>query len=161
KRLGKALRKAERDGVNAQGLAVIRLLLLSGARKSEIEWLRWDEIDAERGLIRKRRSKTGPKVMMLSAPMRAIIEAQPRRRDCPWVFPASSGESHYVGTPRIWKKIREMAKVEDVRLHDLRHSAASFALASGLSLELIGGLLGHAQPRTTARYAHLAADDQR
>jgi integrase len=140
-------------------LAIIRLLLLSGARKTEIEGLRWDEIDAERGLIRKAHSKTGPKVMMLSEPMRAIIEAQPRLSESPWVFPGRSGKGHYVGTPRIWKKVRERAKVEDVRLHDLRHSAASFALASGLSLELIGGLLGHAQPRTTARYAHLAADD--
>ena len=87
-----------------------------------------------------------------------ILEALPRRSNSPWVFPGRSAESHLSSVYHLWLDVRARAGLEDVRLHDLRHSFASRALALGEALPVIGKLLGHSDIETTARYAHLARD---
>lgn len=181
-RLGKAIEAAEADGRNAMGLAVIRLLVTTGARKGEIEALRWDEIDFERSALTLRESKTGAKVVAIGAEALALLSKLKERTKSerlkaeakakavgeelpppsPYVFPATKGAAlHWTGTKRIWEEVRTKAGLSDVRLHDLRHTYASLAVGAaggGQSLAVIGKLLGHKDVRTTARYAHLADD---
>ncbi len=184
-RLGEAIEAAGLEGRNAMGLAVIRLLTTTGARKGEIEALRWDEVDFERSALRLSDSKTGAKVVAIGAPALALlselaakaeaerealaIEAKAEGKTVPppspYVFPASRGEAgHWTGTKKVWEAVRAKAGLADVRLHDLRHTYASLAIGAaggGQSLAIIGKLLGHKDVRTTARYAHLADDPVR
>lgn len=158
--LGEALRAFEAEKANAAAIAVIRLLTFTGARKSEITGLRWSEVDLERSCLRLADSKTGAKVIPLAPPALAILSDLDNSRDgeSPFVFPAETGDGHFQGTEKVWRKVRVKAGLADVRLHDLRHSFASVGLLAGDSLPLIGKLLGHADVKTTARYAHLAED---
>ena len=163
-RLGESIEQAAREGVNAKGLAVIRLLSLTGARKGEIEALRWSEVDFERGCLRLGDSKTGQKVVPVGAGPLALLSglASEPQGTSPFVFPAAGDcLSHYTGTPKVWLRVRALAELSDVRLHDLRHTFASLAAARGESLLMIGKLLGHTDVKTTARYAHLADDPVR
>jgi integrase len=160
-RLGAVLEAMEAEGAHRYGLAVMRLLALTGARKGEIEGLRWREVDLERGALRLADSKTGEKVLTLSPGAAAIVAGLTRHADSPFVFPAGKGGGHYQGTPKVWEAARARAKLEGVRLHDLRHTFASFGAAGGFGLPVIGALLGHKQAATTARYAHLADDPLR
>jgi integrase len=160
-RLGEALTAAEHKGINPAMIAAIRLLLLTGCRKSEILGLRWDWVDNERGLLRLPDSKTGAKTIPLGAPAVEILAGLPRRACCPWVLPAARGDGHLVGLPRAWRKIAKAAGLAGVRLHDLRHGFASAAVADGSSLYILGKVLGHTQARTTEKYAHLDADPVR
>lgn len=156
-RLKAALTAAEAAGANKHGLNVIRLLTLTGARKSEIEGLRWSEVDFERACLRLADSKTGARVVPLGAAAQAALEDLPRAKGSTFVFPAKSDpKRHYVGTPKVWEKVRMAADLADVRLHDLRHTFASFGVAGGLSLPLIAAILGHRDVKTTQQYAHLA-----
>jgi integrase len=159
-KLGDALTKAERSGMNRDMVAAIRLLLLTGARKSEILGLRWDWVDFERTCLRLPDSKTGAKVIPLGAPALKIIADIPRAKGKNWVFPATKGEGHLVGLPSVWQKIVEAAGLKGARLHDLRHGFASVAVADGSSLYLVGKVLGHTQARTTEKYAHVANDPE-
>jgi len=137
----------------------LRLLLLTGARKSEILELRWSEVDLERGVLKlpARRHKSGvcsgDKVVTLSAPAIDLIAARPRLG--PFVFPSSRGGGHVVGVHKLWRKLMAQAGLTDVRPHDLRHTFASFAAADGASLLTIAKALGHSQTRTSERYSHL------
>ena len=135
-------------------VAVVRLLIYTGARKGEIETLRWEHVEPDRLLLAD--SKTGPKTIWLNTPARAVLDSWSIGRDrSGFVFPGRTrGGWHKVDN--AWQAIRRHAALPDVRLHDLRHSFASVAIADGISLTLIGRLLGHALPETTARYAHLA-----
>jgi len=160
-RLGEAFTKAEREGLNRNSLAILRLLLLTGARRNEIASLKWDHVDFERKALRMPDSKTGAKVVPLGAPALEILGKLPRKRGSAWVFPAATGKGHHVGMPRVWRKLRASARLEDVRMHDLRHGFASIAVADGDSLYLVGKVLGHAQAETTQRYAHLQLDPVR
>jgi integrase len=157
-RLANALAAAERDGANAHGVAVIRLLAFTGARKSEIEGLRWSEVDLDHGCLRLADSKTGFRIVPLGPPALACLQGLPRDDTSPYVFPSQGGAAHYIGTPRIWKRVKDAASLQGVRLHDLRHTYASFGVASGLSLPLIAAILGHRDVKTTQQYAHLADD---
>ena len=74
------------------------------------------------------------------------------------MFPAMKGNGHYVGLPKAWARIRKLAGLENVRIHDFRHSFASVGAGAGMGLQVVGKLLGHADPKTTARYAHIADD---
>lgn len=156
RRLGEALDQIERSGAPEAGIAIIRMLALSGARKGEIEQLTWKEVDLHTGFLRLVKSKTGAKLIPITGPMRAILEKQSEHGTVGYVFPSISNDTYFQGTPKLWLRARKLAGLEDVRLHDLRHSAASFGLAGGLGLEVIGKLLGHADLKTTRRYAHLA-----
>lgn len=156
--LGNALRDVANNSGNPSAIVIIKLLIFTGARKGEIETLKWREVDFEDGYIRLEDSKTGQKAIPLNAgALQALNEVSPIR-DSEYVFPASRGEKHYVGTPKVWRRIREMAGIGDVRLHDLRHSFASVAVSGGASLPIIGALLGHTDSATTQRYAHLHDD---
>lgn len=157
-RLGEAFARADALAMNRNSLAILRLLVLTGARRNEIASLRWEHVDFERKALRLPDSKTGAKVVPLGAPALAVLNGLPRKKGSPWVFPATTGKGHHVGMPRIWRKLKAMAKLNDVRMHDLRHGFASTAVAGGSSLYLIGKILGHAQQATTARYSHLELD---
>jgi integrase len=135
---------------------ILLLLLLTGCRYSEVAGLRWDEVQAESGLIMLKEGKTGARPVYVSEAARDVIAGVKRFDRATWVFPASRGNGHYQGTPKIWRLIAASAGLKGVRIHDLRHTFASTALAEGVSLELIAKLLGHRELRTTARYAHLA-----
>jgi integrase len=158
-RLGEVLRKLEAKGAESPSvIGAIRLLVLTGARRSEILNLRWQYVDLERGLLRLPDSKTGAKVIHLGAPVIQILAGLRRHCDC--VLPTASG-SRPVSLSRPWSRIRKEAGLADVRVHDLRHSFASVGAGAGLGLPIIGKLLGHRAAATTARYAHLADDPVR
>ena len=159
--LGEGLRRAEAEGENPSALAILKLLVFTGARKGEIETLKWPEIDFEAGYLKLADSKTGQKAIPLNAGALQVLSDQKLLQGSDYVFPAYRGEGHYEGTPKVWKRIRSMAGIESVRLHDLRHSFASIAVSGGASLPIIGALLGHANSSTTQRYAHLSDDPLR
>ena len=153
-RLGGVLRETENEMPSA--VAAIRLLLLTGCRLSEIQFLIWEYVKDD--CIELPDAKTGGRVVPLGPEARAVLSALPREDGNPWVIAGKLPGSHLTDLQRPWRRIRERAGLEDVRIHDLRHSFASRALALGESLTMIGKLLGHTQVQTTARYAHLARD---
>ena len=141
-------------------MAAIRLLTLTGCRKSEVLTLRWSDVDLEAGEFRLSDAKTGPRAVQLPPTAVRLLETVPRRKDSPWVFPGRSRDGRYSddGLNHVCQTVRSKAGLNDVRLHDLRHSFASCALALGETLPVIGKLLGHSDIETTARCAHLAHD---
>lgn len=162
KRVGDALRAAEANEP-WQAIAAVRLLLFTGCRRGEILGLRWEYIDYDNSVILLPASKTGRKTIYLTAPVLTILAGLPRKPGNPWVLPSrlAVNDRPFEGVGHVWQRVRREADLEHVRLHDLRHTFASKGVNLGLSLPLIGGLLGHALPTTTARYAHLAADPTR
>ena len=161
-RLGAVLAEAERTRTeSAQVIAAIRLLAFTGCRLSEILELRWDHVDLERACLRLPTSKTGTKTVRLSPPALEVLNGIERQPSNPYVLAGSKPGTHFSNLPRPWQRIRKQAGLEGVRLHDLRHSFASVGAAGGLSLPMIGALLGHTQAATTQRYAHLADDPLR
>ena len=159
RRLGAVLREAERTGaVAASAIAAIRLLMLTGCRLSEIMTLRWDQVIQEAGELRLPDSKTGAKVVHLGEPAVAVLRGIVHKEDNPWVITGRRPGSRLASLHFPCGRIRKQAVLEDVRLHDLRHSFASGGLLVGEGLPMIGKLLGHSQVQTTARYAHLADD---
>ncbi len=159
--LGDALNAAEREGFNPVAIAAIRLLVMTGARKAEILTLRWKWVDFERSCLRLPDSKTGAKVVPLGAPALELLASLPRVENNPYILPGKKAGGHFVGLQKAWARLRERAGLPDVRVHDLRHSFASVAVAGGESLYLIGKVLGHRQARTTEAYAHLQDDPVR
>ncbi|MFN3213738.1 MAG: tyrosine-type recombinase/integrase [Henriciella sp.] len=153
-RLGEVLKNWESRANAKQAVTIIRLLSLTGARRSEISELKWSEIDFDQGFLRLGDTKTGMSIRPISKLALDLLDLQPREHE-KWVFPASTGPAAYQGLGKIWRQIRIEAGLEDVRMHDLRHSFASFGAAKGLSLPMIGALLGHKSFATTQRYAHL------
>jgi integrase len=142
-------------------IAAIRLLILTGARCGEIQTLRWDWVDLEGGRLNLPDSKTGEKTVPLGAAALAVLRAIPRIHGNPHVIVGGKVGAALVNLKDPWSVIREAAGIEDVRIHDLRHSFASVGAASGLSLPIIGAILGHTQASTTQRYAHLSNDPLR
>ena len=153
-RLGEVLAEAESEMPSA--VAAFRLLLLTGCRLSEIQFLRWEYVRDD--CIELPDAKTGGRVVPLGPEARAVLADLPREEGNPWVIRGKLPGTHLTDLQRPWRRIRARAGLEDVRIHDLRHSYASRALALGESLTMIGKLLGHTQVQTTARYAHLARD---
>jgi integrase len=149
--------EANRTG-NPYPAAAIKLLLLTGARRSEITGLQWQHVDFERQCLRLPDSKTGAKVVYLNAPALEVLATLPRMSSSAHVFPGKRESRSLVGIDKVWFRVRAAAGLRDVRLHDLRHSFASMGVAGGLSLPIIGALLGHKHAATTARYSHLSAD---
>jgi integrase len=141
--------------------AAIKLLLLTGCRRGEIVNLLWEHVDFEHGCLRLPDSKTGAKVVYLNAPARALLQTLPCIEGNPRVIPGTRVESASAAIDNVWPSVRKAAGLAGVRLHDLRHSFASVGAAGGLSLPIIGALLGHKHATTTARYAHLSADPLR
>ncbi|HVV27366.1 MAG TPA: tyrosine-type recombinase/integrase [Rhizomicrobium sp.] len=154
--MGKALTELEAEGVNPTGINVLRLLLLTGARPSEIESLRWSEVDQQGRCLRLAHSKTGYSVRPLSPPALDLINAQPRRLKSPFVFPASRGEGHFIGSKKIWEQARERAGLPHRVRYHARHAIASIALSEGIDVASVAAMMGHKGPRTTlAIYAHV------
>ena len=143
------------------GIAAIRLLVLTGCRKNEIVTLRWDDIDRTAGEIRLRDSKTGARRIPLTPAVEWVLAGIPRIEGNPWVIPGKNPGDHLKNLDQIWLRLRPRAGLDNVRIHDARHSYASRALALGESLPMIGRLLGHRKVTTTARYAHLARDTEK
>ncbi len=158
--LGKALDALEARGTSNYAAMAIRLLAMTGCRKAEVLTLQWSHVDFERSCLRLPDSKTGAKVVPLGQTAMRLFDKIKRQADCPYVFPGANGK-HLVGLQKIWEGIRADAGLSDVRLHDLRHSFASMGVSDGLSLPIIGKVLGHTQVRTTQRYAHLSDDPVR
>ena len=161
-RLGAALsdmESAEHERELPQAIAAIRLLIFTGARLSEILTLKWDYVDLENYEIALPDSKTGKKTIHLGEPAVEILENLPRHVGNPYVIPGLKAGEHLIGLPHIWYRIREKAKLPDVRVHDLRHSLASSAIQAGLTLPFVGALLGHKELATTNRYVHLTKSD--
>ena len=159
--MGDALRQYQREGGNITAANAIKLLALTGARRGEIETLKWSNVDFERGIMLLEDSKTGRVAWPLSRSALELLTEVKAASSSIWVFPASTGTAHYQGLNRAWPKVREIAHLEGVRLHDLRHSFASVGAASGLGLQVVGKLLGHKQTSTTARYSHIGNDPLR
>ena len=159
RRLGSALREIEQDGSEtASAIAAIRLLMLTGCRLSEIQKLRWEHVDLEAGELRLPDTKTGAKVVHLGEPAIAVLRDIQRQDENLWVIAGRKEGGHLTDLQHPWRRIRARAGLDDVRIHDLRHSFASGGLLVGEGLPMIGKLLGHTQVQTTARYAHLAND---
>ena len=175
-RLGSAMREAETTGlpfvidetkpstkhvpktkrttkIAPSAAAALRLLLFTGCRLREILHLRWEHVDLERGCLFLPDSKSGRKTVVLNAPALAILNEL--ERVGPYVVPGEDPEHPRHDLKRPWNAVTKRAELTCVRLHDLRHTYASFGAAGGLGLPIIGKLLGHAQAATTARYAHL------
>lgn len=148
---------------NQQAANIIRLILLTGCRRGEAMAARWADIDLNAGVWTKPGSTTKHKtdhVAPLSAPARQLLSEIDRRSE--WVFPSEKGTAgHVVELATAWRAICKSAGITGLRIHDLRHSFASQLASGGASLPLIGALLGHSNPATTARYAHLFQDPQR
>ena len=159
RRLGGVLDALEAEGrLPAHAAAALRLLMLTGCRSGEITTLRWEDVHLKANELRLRDSKTGPRVVPLSPSAVRVLEGLPRAAGNPWVVAGRKPGNHLSHISHYWYRVRKRAGLDDVRLHDLRHSFASRALALGESLSMIGKLLGHRKIRTTARYAHLARD---
>lgn len=156
--------------LNPHAVAAIRLLILTGARLREILHAKWDYVDWDRGLLLLPDSKTGPKTIYLPAPAFAVLQSL-ERTESPFIIPGSMTHKQQMDKSsafkprsdlqRPWQQVAHAAGLKGVRLHDLRHSFASTGAGASLGLPMIGKLLGHTQPQTTARYAHLDADPMR
>ncbi len=162
RRLGRVLNEVEADGsVFPPALAAIRLLLLTGCRRNEVVTLKWDDVDRRAGELRLRDGKTGWRSVPLTPAVEHVLSSIPRLRGNPWVIAGRRKGDRLKSLDEIWADLRTRAGLEDVRLHDCRHSYASRALALGEGLSMIGALLGHARVATTARYTHLARDSEK
>jgi integrase len=152
--------KAKRTtNIGASAAAALRLLLFTGCRLREILHLRWEYVDFERGCLFLPDSKSGRKTVILNAPALAVLNGLERVGS--YVVPGDDPEKPRHDLKRPWDAVTKQAGLVGVRLHDLRHTYASFGAGGGLGLPIIGRLLGHAQAATTARYAHLDNDPLR
>ena len=151
RRLGEIVNEMEvRGSVTAWEAAAIRLLMLTGCRKNEIVKLKWKDVDIDTGEIRIPDGKTGARLVPLSPAAAEVLSGLPRKDKRPWVILGTRSGRHLGDLQPAWERIRERAGLDDVRIHDLRHSFASRALALGESLPMIGKLLGHTQVQTKA-----------
>ena len=162
RRLGRVLDEAEADGsVFPSGIAAIRLLLLTGCRKNEILTLRWDDVDRTARALRLSDTKTGTRQVPLTPAFEWVLAGIPRLPGNPWVITGKKTGDRLKGLDGIWHRLRPRAGLEDVRIHDFRHSYSSRAIALGENMAAISALLGHRKITTTARYAHLAKDAEK
>ncbi|WP_375409422.1 tyrosine-type recombinase/integrase [uncultured Methylobacterium sp.] len=153
--------KLQAEALNPSAANALRLLLLTGMRKSEVMNLQWRQIDAEHGYLRLPTSKSGAKSVPIGETVIAFLAGLPRLAGNPYVFPGRIEGRPFAGLGRVWEQVRERAGLVDIRLHDLRHSFGATSASSGNSLLLLGSILGHRDPKTTQRYAHLARDPVR
>ena len=148
-----------RSLIAPQATAAIRLLIFTGARLREILDLRWEHVDIERGLLLLPDSKTGRKTVVLNGAAMGVLAGLPRLGS--YVIPGRNPNRPRADLKKPWDQVCRRAELQGVRLHDLRHTFASVGAGASLGLPIVGKLLGHSQPQTTARYAHLDADPLR
>jgi integrase len=150
--------KVTKVPISPFALAAVWFLLFTGARKGEILGARWDWLDRGRGVLRLPDSKTGPKDIVLPAPALAVLDELPRIEDCPYIIASGARIGRpIVNLAKPWAAILAVAKLEGVTLHTIRHSFASVGVDEGLSLPVVGKLLGHSQASTTMRYSHVSS----
>jgi len=153
------LHKAVAASWNKQLKNIVGLLLLTGARKRELLDAKWEHIDLERKAWHIPDSKTGKaRFVPLSQPALNLIEQLPKFEKCPWLLPNPETKQPFVDIKRAWDTARKEAGLPGLRIHDLRHSAASFMINAGIDLYAVGRILGHADHQSTMRYSHLAND---
>lgn len=153
------LRLAVAASQNKQLKHIVGLLLLTGARVRELLDARWEHVDVERQTWLIPTSKTGkPRHVPLSTAALEVLAAMPRFKDCPWLVPNPETRKPFVSIKHGWQRAIRVAKLPGLRIHDLRHSAASFMVNSGVDLFAVGKVLGHASYQSTQRYSHLAND---
>jgi integrase len=152
---------ARRTRISPYAAAAIRLLIFTGCRLREILQLEWKNVDMQRGLLLLPDSKTGAKVVVLGAPALNVLAELPRVDGCGFVVVGDNLKKPRSDLKRPWAMITHAAGVSGVRIHDLRHTFASYAAAGGMGLTIVGRLLGHADVKTTNRYSHLADDPLR
>jgi integrase len=160
----KQLTAALDQHADQQAADIFRICLLTGCRSGEAMAARWADLDLTAGIWTKPGSTTKQKtdhVVPLSAPAQQLLTELRHKTNGPWVFPADSKPGHRVTVQKSWLALCAAAGITGLRIHDLRHGFASQLVSSGASLPLIGSLLGHSNPQTTARYAHLFDDPQR
>ena len=162
RRTGEVLAEMEIENIELpSAIAAARLLMLTGCRLNEIMTLKWAYVDTEAPALRLPDSKTGAKIVHLGKAALDVLRAIHRIDGNPWVITGAKTGARLADLQPFWQRVRARAGIKDVRIHDLRHTFASVAVASGQGLPMIGKLLGHTQVQTTARYAHLAADPVR
>jgi len=160
--LEQTLSKAEKEHlVSHSVIHAIRVLLMTGARLQEVLTMKWEYVDIENGKINLPDSKSGKKTIWLSDKARDYIDAIPHKRGNPYIFVGQRSGSPLVNLQKPWRKLRALAGIDDVRIHDLRHTYASLAVSQNLSLPIVGKLLGHKSIKSTERYAHLYDDVMR
>jgi integrase len=160
--VGDAIRACEADGrLNIWQAGLIRALLLTGLRRDELRTLEWRCVDLDRAVLILEDPKTEPRDVPISAPLQLLLSGLMRIEGNPYVFPGNKPGRPLVNLAKPWRRVLIEAGIDPTRIHDLRHTAASIAVGAGASLPLIGGVLGHKSPQTTARYAHLSDDPVR
>ena len=153
------LKKREANiGHRFEAANCIQLLLLTGCRLGEVQTLKWDYVDLDAGLLRLPDSKGGAKLVAIGQAVVEVLKAIPKVKNNPYVITGNVEGQHLTDMQKPWRRLRKRAGMNDLRIHDLRHSFASDALQLGEDLTMIGRLLGHTQIQTTARYAHLKTD---
>jgi integrase len=161
-RLGIALTRAERNNTESIfALAAVRLLIFTGCRRGEILGLQWKDVKVERAMLFLADTKTGARPVYLSAPALSVLAGLPRVSNNPFVIVGEKDSQHLINLRKVWLRLCKVARLRDVRIHDLRHSFASIGVSGGASLPMIGKLLGHTKSSTTEKYSHLAADPVR
>jgi len=151
------LRVAVEASLNPQLKHIVWLLLLTGARVSELLRAEWRHVDLERRAWLIPTSKTGkPRHVPLSQAAIDIIDQLPRFDGCPYIVPNPETKLPFVTLKRAWQTVRKEARLGYLRIHDLRHSAPSFMINAGIDLYAVGKVLGHADHKSTTRYSHLA-----
>ena len=154
-RVGSAMRELK-DIESPYVLSAIQMLILTGCRTGEILSLKWEYIDFSESCMKLPDTKTGERTIYLNPSALSILKSLEKKSE--YVF-VSRIENKRITTIRLtWKKICKLAKLTNVRPHDLRHTFASYAINSGYSLPIIAKMLGHADIKTTERYAHLHED---
>jgi integrase len=144
---------------NRTAANAILLLMLTGARRNEITQAKWEHVLwTERKLLVPLSKSGKPRWIALSTSAMSLLDSIPKLAGCAHIFPSSITGRPCPSLWFPWRRIRARAGLQDVRLHDLRHSFASFLVNEGVSLYVVQALLGHANARTTQRYAHLASD---
>jgi len=137
-------------------IAAFRLLMYTGCRLGEVLTLKWEEVDLQNNCLRLKDSKTGARVIPLNDTAREVVLSIEKKADNPYVFCGNKSGTHLVAIQKTWGRIRRKAGMPDLRIHDLRHSFASFAINNAdLDLVHVQKLLGHKNIATTLRYAHL------
>ncbi|MFW5916676.1 MAG: tyrosine-type recombinase/integrase [Bacteroidota bacterium] len=150
------LRKVLEESENPLLKYIVIFLLLTGARKREVLNAKWEDIDFDRNVWRIKITKSGkPRTVPLSQSAQKVLRQVPRIESCPYVFANPKTGKPFNSVYRSWNTARKKAGLGDVRMHDLRHSFASFLINSGRSIYEVSKLLGHSQITTTMRYAHL------
>ena len=164
-RLGHALRELDESGRYGTAISALKFLLLTGARLREALNLKWSYVDLERGILLLPDSKTGKKTVTLNAPSMEILVNLKAKADREsfndYVFYGARPDVPRSDLKKPWAAVTKLAVLEELRIHDLRHSFASVGAGAGLGLPIVGKLLGHTQAATTQRYAHLDIDPLR